>query len=280
MNEQIDNPLKKYYRQPQLYIKLPSRGEWWPEGSLSKTVTNEYPVFAMTARDELALKTPDALLNGQSTVDVIQSCIPNIKDAWHTPVCDIDHLLIAIRLATYGNAMDFTSLCPHCKHKNEHTLDLQLLLDKYNTVPSWNKILQIKDLLINLKPESYKTLNGRSIKTFEEQRLIQMVGQNNLSEEEKLEKFKEMFKNLLKLTVEGVAGNINYIKLDAHTVVENSEFINDFFQNCDRDIWNTVNDAITEIKSNTPTNRIDLKCESCTKDYQTPLVFEMSNFFG
>jgi len=280
MNEQIDNPLKKYYRQPQLYIKLPSRGEWWPDGSLSKTVTNEYPVFAMTARDELALKTPDALLNGQSTVDVIQSCIPNIKDAWHTPVCDIDHLLIAIRLATYGNAMDFISLCPHCKHKNEHTLDLQLLLDKYNTVPSWNKTLHIKDLLINLKPESYKTLNGRSIKTFEEQRLIQMVGQNNLSEEEKLEKFKEMFKNLLKLTVEGVAGNINYIKLDAHTVVENSEFINDFFQNCDRDIWNTVNDAIAEIKSNTPTNKIDLQCESCTKEYQTPLVFEMSNFFG
>jgi hypothetical protein len=280
MNEQIDNPLKKYYRQPQLYIKLPSHGEWWPEGSLSKTVTNEYPVFAMTARDELALKTPDALLNGQSTVDVIQSCVPNIKNAWHTPICDIDHILIAIRLATYGNAMDFVSLCPHCKHKNEHTLDLQLLLDKYNTIPSWNKTLQINDLIINLKPESYKTFNNKSIKTFEEQRVIQMINQESLSEEEKLQKFKEMFKNLLKLTVEQVSGNINYIKLDAHTVVENQAFINDFFQNCDRDIWNSVNDAITEIKSNTPTNKIDLTCESCTKNYQTPLVFEMSNFFG
>jgi dGTP triphosphohydrolase len=280
MNEQIENPLKKYYRQPQLYIKLPSRGEWWPEGSLSKTVTNEYPVFAMTARDELALKTPDALLNGQSTVDVIQSCVPNIKDAWHTPICDIDHILIAIRLATYGNAMDFTSLCPHCKHKNEHTLDLQLLLDKYNTLPSWNKTLQVKDLTISLKPESYKTFNNKSIKTFEEQRVIQMINQESLSEAEKLEKFKEMFKKLLQLTVEQVAGNINYIKLDAQTVVDNHAFINDFFQNCDRDIWNTVNDAIAEIKSNTPTNKIDLQCESCTKEYQTPLVFEMSNFFG
>lgn len=280
MNDQNTNPLKKYYRQPQLYIKLPSRGEWWPEGSLSKTVTNEYPVFAMTARDELALKTPDALLNGQSTVDVIQSCIPNIKNAWHTPICDIDHILIAIRLATYGNGMDFVSVCPHCKHKNEHTLNLQLLLDKFTDLPPWNKTLQVNDLLISLKPESYKTFNNKSIKTFEEQRVLQMINQDGLTEVEKLDKFKELFKNLLTLTVEQVAGNINYIKLDANTVVDNEVFINDFFQNCDRLVWNTVNNAITEIKSKTPTNNVDLTCESCTKEYKTPLTFEMSNFFG
>jgi hypothetical protein len=280
MNDQNENPLKKYYRQPQLYIKLPSRGEWWPEGSLSKTVTNEYAVFAMTARDELALKTPDALLNGQSTVDVIQSCVPNIKNAWHTPVCDIDHILIAIRLATYGNGMDFVSVCPHCKHKNEHTLDLQSLLDKYSDIPKWSNPIHINDLIVVLKPESYKIFNNRSIKTFEEQRTIQVISQEGLSEEEKLEKFKDLFKKLLNLTVEQVAGNINYIKLDTHTVVENETFINEFFQNCDREIWNKVNDTINEIKSSIPTNKIDLKCESCTGDYQTPLTFEMSNFFG
>ena len=280
MNEQTENPLKKYYRQPQLYIKLPSKGEWWPEGSLSKTVTNEYPVFAMTARDELALKTPDALLNGQSTVDVIQSCVPNIKNAWDTPVCDIDHILIAIRLATYGNGMDFVSICPHCKHKNEHRLDLQSLLDKYSNIPSWSKPIHVKDMTIVLKPETYKTFNNRSIKTFEEQRVLQVISQEGLAESEKLEKFKELFKNLLKLTVEQVSGNINYIKLDTHTVVDNEFFINEFFQNCDREVWNKVNDTINEIKSNIPTNKIDLNCESCTKDYQTPLAFEMSNFFG
>lgn len=280
MNDQNTNPLKKYYRQPQLYIKLPSKGEWWPEGSLSKTVTNEYAVFAMTARDELALKTPDALLNGQSTVDVIQSCVPNIKNAWHTPICDIDHILIAIRLATYGEGMDFVSICPHCKHKNEHTLNLQLLLDKFTDLPSWNKTIQINDLLISLKPESYKTFNNKSIKTFEEQRVLQMINQDGLTEVEKLDKFKELFKNLLKLTVEQVAGNINYIKLDANTVVDNEVFINEYFQNCDRLVWNTVNDAITEIKSKTPTNNMDLTCEECKKEYKTPLTFEMSNFFG
>jgi hypothetical protein len=34
----------------------------------------------MTAKDELMFKTPDALLNGQSTVEVVKSCIPAIQD--------------------------------------------------------------------------------------------------------------------------------------------------------------------------------------------------------
>ena len=41
------------------------------------------------------MKTPDALVNGETTVEVIQSCMPNIKDAWKIPVIDLDVILIA-----------------------------------------------------------------------------------------------------------------------------------------------------------------------------------------
>ncbi len=279
MTSETENPLKKFYRQPQLYIKLPSNGQWWPEGSLQRTVTNEYPVMAMTAKDELTIKTPDALLNGQSTVDVIQSCVPNIKDAWHTPICDIDLILIAIRLATYGNRMEFLSVCPHCSHKNEHAIDLQLLMDKYQNIPKYHRILKIQDLEICLKAESYKTFNKKAMAMFEEQRVLQLLNQNSLPEEEKFNKFKTLFSSLLNLTVEQVSGNISYIKLDGSTVVENEKFINEFFQNCDRKIWNEIKSTIDSIATENPTNKIDLNCESCSKAYQTPLVFEMSNFF-
>ena len=64
------NPLSKHFRQPKLYIKLPSGGNFYRPGSLVPEQTGEYPVYAMTAKDELMFKTPDALLNGQSTVNV------------------------------------------------------------------------------------------------------------------------------------------------------------------------------------------------------------------
>ena len=92
-------------RQPKIYIKLPSNGEFWPQGSIQPTETGEYPVYSMTAQDELRLKIPDALMNGQAMVDVIENCIPNIKNAWVMHNIDMDIILIAIRIATYGEKM-------------------------------------------------------------------------------------------------------------------------------------------------------------------------------
>ena len=73
------NPLKKYYRQPKQYIKLPSGYKYYPADSIEVSESGEIAVYPMTAKDELLFKTPDALLNGEATVSVIQSCVPAIK---------------------------------------------------------------------------------------------------------------------------------------------------------------------------------------------------------
>ena len=64
------NPLSKYFRQPKIYLRLPSKGKFYSPGSLVMTESGELPVYAMTAKDELLIKTPDALLNGEATVEV------------------------------------------------------------------------------------------------------------------------------------------------------------------------------------------------------------------
>ena len=81
-SQQKKNPLASFYRQPKIYVKLPSKGEFYPPGSLDVSANGEYPVYAMTAKDELLFKTPDALLSGQSTVELIKSCIPAITNPW------------------------------------------------------------------------------------------------------------------------------------------------------------------------------------------------------
>ena len=106
------NPLHKYFRQPKIYLRLPSSGNFYPAGALEKTESGEYPVYSMTAKDEIVMKTPDALMNGQATVDIIQSCVPNIKDAWKVPSIDLDAILVAIRIATYGEMLDVSAIIP------------------------------------------------------------------------------------------------------------------------------------------------------------------------
>ena len=105
-----DNPLKKHFRKPEIFISLPSGGRWWSEGSLSLPATGEIPILSMTATDELYLMTPDALANGEAIVSLVESCAPNVRDAWQTPSVDLESLLVAIRIASVGEDRKSTRL--------------------------------------------------------------------------------------------------------------------------------------------------------------------------
>ena len=47
------NPLEKYYRQPAIYIKLPSEGRYYDKNTFMPTETGEIPILPMTSKDEL-----------------------------------------------------------------------------------------------------------------------------------------------------------------------------------------------------------------------------------
>lgn len=281
MVDQTQNPLSKYFRQPQLHLRLPSQGRWWKKDSLNMPVTGELPVYAMTARDELAVKTPDALLNGQATVDVIQSCCPSITNAWDMPSVDMDAILIAMRIATYGNQMEFISVCPHCNTKNEHAADLDVLSSKL-TCPDYDTTVKINGLEIFLKPQTFYDFNQASMKTFDEQRLLSVVENESITESEKIIKFNQLFRSILDTTVKQISKNVAAIKLDSGETVDNEEFLLEFFANCDRPVWNAVKNRLMELGDQSELKNLPLTCEQeeCGKPYTAPLVFELSSFFG
>jgi len=129
-----NNPLGKYYRQPQIYISLPSKGRYYPPEVFTPTETGEIPVLPMTAKDEMAFKTPDAMMNGQATVDVIKSCVPNFKDPWKMTNYDTDTVLLAIRIATYGETMDINYTVPVSNESKTTTLNIPSLLESLKNV--------------------------------------------------------------------------------------------------------------------------------------------------
>ena len=137
---QPNNPLNHYFRQPAIYVQLPSDGQFWPPGSLTMPENHELPVMPMTAIDEITYRTPDALFNGQAVVSVIQSCCPSIKNAWHCPVVDIDTLLTAIRIASYGHELELATYCPKCDHEDEYHIDLRAIMAGLR-LPDYKKIV-------------------------------------------------------------------------------------------------------------------------------------------
>lgn len=278
------NPLSGYFRQPKIYLTLPSRGNFYPAGSIEMTESGEFPVYPMTAKDEITFKTPDALLNGQATVDVIQSCVPNIKNAWHLPSLDLDAILIAIRMATYGENMDITTKIPNIDEERTYQVDLRLILDQL-IQNRFEDTVVIDELVIHIKPLTYYEFTQSALKTFEEQRVFQVVNSEDLSEEEKLSRFNKSFKKLTDLTVGMVSNSIQSIELGEEKVTE-KQFIDEFIQNADKRFYKEITDHIEQQKENfsvkplTVTPDEEERAAGAPESFDVPIVFDQANFFG
>lgn len=277
------NPLQKYFRQPKIYIKLPSNGRWYPNGSLEVTDNMEFPVYAMTARDELMFKTPDALLNGQSTVDVIQSCVPNIKNGWDIPTLDIDTLLVAIRIATYGEKLELTSKIPNTKLERKFDLDLRVVLDKFQNV-AFEDMITIDDLTLTVRPQTYREFTKVATKTFEEQRIASVIQEDNMTEEQKLEIFNQAFQRLTSITVDMVMQGIVSIQT-GEDVVTDKLHIQQFIQNADKKFYSSVVESMESQKKKFTLEPITVDAteeeikEGAPKQWEMPVSFDQSNFF-
>lgn len=280
------NPLIGFMRQPKIYVRLPSKGKYWAPGTLQLTETGEYPVYSMTARDEMLLKVPDALMNGQSVVDVIQNCMPNIKNAWSIPSIDMDVILIAIRIATYGEKMS-VPITLEGDIDFDYQVDLRAVLDAlYNTV-SWDPVIPVNhDLTVFVKPIDYRQMTKSAIQTFETQKIIQVANDDRIDEDEKVKIFKESFNKLTEVTIDSITNSI--YQVDASTgSTTNPRFIKEFIDNADNDIFNTIQRHLETLREHNSLKPIvipvtdELKEQGVTTDtIEIPLVFDASNFFG
>lgn len=278
------NPLKKYFRQPKVFITLPSKGKFYPEGAIEIPENKEFPVFAMTAKDELTMKTPDALLNGAATVEVVKSCVPNIKNPWHMPSIDLDAILIAIRIATYGDKMEITTKVPNIGEDRVFDIDLRQLLNNL-VLKDYNNKFSMNDMSIVTRPMTYKEFTDASLKTFEEQRIFALVNDEKIPDQEKLAKFNESFQTLTNLTISSLSSSVVSISI-GDTIVENPAHIKEFIENADKEFYNEVLkhiEAQKDLFALEPlkvTSNDDDIAKGAPENYEVAITFDQSNFFA
>ena len=271
-----NNPLKQYFRRPSIYLKLPSGGAGYPMGALNKTETGELPVYPMTAIDEITSKTPDALFNGTAIVEIIKSCVPDIRDPWSIPSTDLDAILIAIRSAAQGNEMEIESECPSCKEVANYRINLIGVLQTMKP-GDYTKELQISDLFIKFRPLSYREMNQAAMAQFEIQKIF--ANMNDLPDEERTKKTQEAIVKITEITMAVLAQTIEYVKTPTISVSE-TEFILDFLQNCDKNAYIELRDYHAKLKDSTQIKPQKIKCIHCQHEYNQSIVINVTDFFG
>lgn len=272
-----NNPLKQYFRRPSVYLKLPSGGAGYADGVIEPTETGELPVYPMTAIDEITTKTPDALFNGSAVTEVVKSCIPNIKDPWQISAVDLDAILIAIRAASGGNDFEIDSICPKCSNEGKYGLNLAGVLSTLKAA-DYSQELVVGDLSFKFRPLNYKEINEAGIAQFEVQKLFEAISRAQ-DDNERAKLGEVALKGITDLTMRLVSKAIEHIKTP-NTMVTEKEYILDFLQNCDKNIYVQVRDYNGKLKATTELKPLDIKCVECGNDYQQPFTLNTSDFFA
>ena len=269
------NPLQKHFRQPKVYVSLPSKGVYNIPGSLQGDLT-KVPVYGMTGMDEIITRTPDALLSGQSTVKVIESCGPAVVDAWQLTAIDVDFVLTAIKIATYGNKLEFHHTCPECKEENDYELDLSRFIEHYGQYQYQNTI-EFDGLTVKLQPLTYAQVTDYGLKNFAlQQQMAQAVVIEDPEQQAKL--VSDLFKSLAELQNEIVAVSIESVQTDTNMVTE-QQFIREWVANSEKAVTDRIKAVFDVNKENLKTPVQTANCTHCGAENQISIDLDQSNFF-
>jgi len=272
----MHNPLQKFFRQPKIYISLPSKGLYYEPGSLIGDY-NKVPIMAMTGIDEIILKTPDALFNGESTIKIIESCCPYIKDAKNIPVNDVDAIMAANKIATFGNIATVSKTCTNCDTENDYDLPLNAIIDYFSNLKFNNKVVLENQLEITIRPLKYSEMSYFSMENFKLQKILSQAAE--LDEEGKKDKINEIYVRLSELQLELLILTVETVMVDNIQVTE-KEYITEWLENVERSVFSSIKKKIEENKNLWEIPSTPVKCTECGTESKIQLSLDQSSFFA
>lgn len=120
------NPLLERVSIPGEKFRLPSGGLFYNNGELDSSVKEgEVTITPMNAMDELILKSPDKLLSGEAITDVFARCLPDVNKPDDLLAKDVDFLLMALRMISYGPTIELRQT-HDCEDAKEHSYSVPL----------------------------------------------------------------------------------------------------------------------------------------------------------
>jgi len=278
-----NNPLKNHFRAPKLFTRLPSAGNFYADGVLELSATGEVEIYAMTSRDEVMMRNPDALLNGESVAQIITSCAPAVKRPRDLLGADVDAIMVAIQGATYGDEVTVETSCPECGNAVVGAGSVQASLATMKDVPADVKIQTPDDLTIELRPVTYETTIAAGVSNFQNTRSMQSIAliEDDL---EKLKAFNESYMKMAELNFLVILDSIYSIsgtdEEGEEFIVTDRDNIREYMENCASDIGKKVTEHVNILGEAGIDKTIKIQCqeEECGHIFETNLEFDPVNF--
>lgn len=275
---QNTSPLADFYRNPKLYVTLPSGTDYYSADVVDMPEVGELPVYPMTAKDDLLTKNPDALLNGDAVIKLVKSCVPNVIKPAELLAPDMETLLIAIRQASSKDKfMEIVRSCPECQAENNYNLDLTLVIQSAEDVIARQDINLSNGLVANISPTNYIHTVQSAKTIIEQNRNFRNIDANN--SDEQLKSLGEAMERLSEMNYRVILESINHISIPDGETVSDPVMISEFLENVDKEIGMELNDAVSKINNGGVVKETPMVCNECNHEYTTSINYDPVGFF-
>lgn len=305
--------LKKYSRRPKFYYTLPSNNYFYEVSEEDLSILSEVGVMPLTIMNQMGLKNPEKLFNGSAIEDVIKDCttIKTIEPR-NLLKCDIDFLLVGIKIATSGDTETIHCKCPKCNNEMQYALNIEKLLSTVGShKPSYHVDITTglgedrsneDKVRIYMRPYSFGEYLELENESFNEQKAMVAIQQElaKLQEQEDAE-FSEEDERAVLSKVNGILTNLTasvisiYSKAITKVVVldkdgnetleseTDKDEIREFLTNgIGTDQHEKIKDVFAEINKVGINNIIDMECsnEECKHEFKYHYDINMTDFFA
>ena len=277
------NPLMQFYRKPGAYVRLPSKGRFY-KNAPGFTDSGEIAVYPMTAKDELILKNPDALFNGEAIRQVLASVVPDIKDVNEIPAADVDMILVAMRMASYGDDLRISAAhgCEESRGKTQEvTVSLGSIISTLKDIPEDIGIVRLPaGLEVHMRPYNLAEQSRLLKAQFNSMRQMQSLENNTTATiEEKTIRANKEYDALVELSQLLLTNCVEKVVLPDRSEVTDRAFIVDWMRNLDRATIKRLEDEVKRFQEFGIIREVAVKCDYCSKDYKSDMLFDPTSFF-
>jgi hypothetical protein len=265
---------------PGLSILLPTKGLLYKSGELSEAAleSGEIHVHPMSAKDELMLKSPDLLMSGEAIRRVVKRCIPDVNEPLELFQPDMDAILVAIRLVTYGELLPIKVDNPYYNSKKKGSQqELEFQVNLKEQLQGGNYLSLSKDCVVDLEFEGPEGITKQKV-TCQPIRFkmtlnlasddLAMLPQDDAEKVLVFQKRMRTYEDLMLSMINDVDG------------ISDREMIREWYENIPAGIFATLSERVEELSALGPKMITTLMDPISGKSWECTVPINPADFFA
>jgi hypothetical protein len=275
--------LSNYYRKVKSYITLPSKTSYYDPSILDFTASGEVGIRAMTGDDEISLKNPDSLLNGECLRGVLLSCVDGLKKPECLLTNDVDVIFAAIRHVTFKDGMTLECKCPSCSKKENYVIDYPQLLENIDFLDEKYEVVLSNGLTIRVKPHTLSDQIDALRVAFKQEKLRKMNNNDKTTEEERIKLISDTIKAMTALNYNMLSNSIMELyDVENNVLIKNTKEtrkdVETLLHNVEKSDFDMICDKVNDINKIGLRKEITLQCKECKHSWEANLDVNPLNF--